>query len=255
MIKVDPIQFDQLIEALNKVDCPTIIISILGAAISAFVAYKVAKFQANKSDEQVQKQIDSQRELEKEMFFRQNKYEKIQLLIRDCDEIKIFCLNQMYNLFGLYDKHLSLDDLGGYKEVVFNRSLSPVLNISTSIIDIGFDEEETEIIKGLRLEEKYKDIVSKSQVVNSYLQLTYSTWGLEEKDKDKNYERYSESINFIKNLLNASLLLSIALEELDKYNLYRLTNRDIPTDYMEEAKKQIEEKYEKVKVPLQEELD
>lgn len=252
---MDPIQFDRLIDALNTVDCPTIIISILGAAISAFVAYKVAKFQANKSDEQVQKQIDPQRELEKEIFFRQNKYEKIQLLMRDCDEIKIFCLDQMYNLFGLYHKHLSLNDLDGYRESVFNRSLTPVLNISTGIIDIGFDEEETEIIKGLRLEEKYNDIISKSQVVNNSLQLTYSTWGLEEKDKCKNHERYSKSIDFIKDLLNASLLLSIALEELDKYNLYRLTNRDIPTDYMEEAKRQIEEKYEKVKVPLQKELD
>lgn len=252
---MNPIQFDRLIEALNKVDWATITVSVLGAAISAFVAYKVAKFQANKSDEQVQEQINSQRKLEKEMFFRESKYEKIQLLIKDCDEIRTFCLNQMYNLFGLFHKHLSLDDLDGYREAVFNRSLTPVLNVNTGIIDIGFDEEETEIIKGLRLEEKYKDIVLKSQIVNNSLQLTYSTWGLEEKDKGKNNERYSESINFIKNLLNASLLLGLALEELDKYNLYRLTNRDIPMDYMEEAKRQIEEKYEKVKVPLQKELD
>lgn len=84
---MDPMQFDQLIEALNKVDCPTIIISIIGAAISAFVAYKVAKFQANKSDEQVQKQIDENRQLEKELFFYKSRYDSIGACMNALDEV------------------------------------------------------------------------------------------------------------------------------------------------------------------------
>lgn len=83
-------QFYDLIESINslgKIDWPTIIISILGVLMSSFIAFWIAKYQVDKSEKQFQKQIDENRQLEKELFFYKSRYDTIGACINSIDSI------------------------------------------------------------------------------------------------------------------------------------------------------------------------
>lgn len=75
------------IEALKDLDWSTILSTVLGTLISAVVAFKVAKYQVDKSKQQQQEQIDENRRLEKELFFYKSRHDALGACINALDDV------------------------------------------------------------------------------------------------------------------------------------------------------------------------
>lgn len=108
-------QFYDLIESINslgKIDWPTIIISILGVLMSSFIAFWIAKYQVDKSEKQFQKQIDENRQLEKELFFYKSRYDTIGACINSIDSIIDSFKKILADIRNTYLLKIELEKLG-----------------------------------------------------------------------------------------------------------------------------------------------
>lgn len=107
------------IRKLNGIDW----IQLIGILFSALIAYLVAKLQVNKSDEQFQKQIEENRKLEKELYFRKNRVESLVNIINSLEELiyKLKCLVIIYeNDLSLYTSQ-QLINVKKYIRQIFNE--------------------------------------------------------------------------------------------------------------------------------------
>lgn len=114
-------QFYDLIESINslgKIDWPTIIISILGVLMSSFIAFWIAKYQVDKSEKQFQKQIDENRQLEKELFFYKSRYDTIGACINSIDGIIDSFKKSLADIRNTYLIGMELEELGPEKFIM-----------------------------------------------------------------------------------------------------------------------------------------
>lgn len=114
-------QFYNLIESINslgKIDWPTIIISILGVLMSSFIAFWIAKYQVDKSEKQFQKQIDENRQLEKELFFYKSRYDTIGACINSIDSIIDSFKKSLADIRNTYLIGMELEELGPEKFIM-----------------------------------------------------------------------------------------------------------------------------------------
>lgn len=114
-------QFYDLIESINslgKIDWPTIIISILGVLMSSFIAFWIAKYQVDKSEKQFQKQIDENRQLEKELFFYKSRYDTIGACINSIDNIIDSFKKSLADIRNTYLIGMELEELGPEKFII-----------------------------------------------------------------------------------------------------------------------------------------
>lgn len=114
-------QFCDLIESINslgKIDWVTVIISILGVLMSGFIAFWIAKYQVDKSEKQFQKQIDENRELEKELFFYKSRYDTIGACINSIDSIIDSFKKSLADIRNTYLIGMELEELGPEKFII-----------------------------------------------------------------------------------------------------------------------------------------
>ena len=128
-------QFEELIKtigALNEVNRYTIIPTILGSLISAFVAFKVAKYQVDKSKQQQQEQMDENRRLEKELFFYKSRHDALGACINALDEV-IDSFQKAFSTSRAVDRmKASLDRFGkeGAIDLLVNEIYGPIDKIA-----------------------------------------------------------------------------------------------------------------------------
>ena len=128
-------QFEELIKtigALNEVNWYTIILTILGSLISAFVAFKVAKYQVDKSKQQQQEQMDENRRLEKELFFYKSRHDALGACINALDEV-IDSFQKAFSTSRAVDRmKASLDRFGkeGAIDLLVNEIYGPIDKIA-----------------------------------------------------------------------------------------------------------------------------
>lgn len=220
-------QFYELIESINslgKIDWATIIISILGVLISGFIAFWIAKYQVDKSEEQFQKQIDENRHLEKEMYFRKTKIEDINKIMKQLEDIESFYNNQLGKLLAFNYSDINLDDLIKYHDYISAQYYNNLINFSNGIINTPFDKQEKDILDRLSLEKFnlnfYNDVIG----TNAKLKTIYASWDLIPKYKSDNYNRIESAriaiSKIIRTIFNVKILLNFLLE----FNLNKMNN-------------------------------
>lgn len=109
------------IEALKDLDWSTILSTVLGTLISAVVAFKVAKYQVDKSKQQQQEQIDENRRLEKELFFYKSRHEVLSESINSLSEVIETFKSSLSTIKNLDSFHVEIYDHGlenAYKKLM-----------------------------------------------------------------------------------------------------------------------------------------
>ncbi|WP_322622326.1 hypothetical protein [Aedoeadaptatus coxii] len=244
-------QFEELIKtigALNEVNWYTIILTILGSLISAFVAFKVAKYQVDKSKQQQQEQMDENRRLEKEMYFRKSKYENTHELIQLCVRIASFYYNQRHRLLDLYGGKMIEEEIEACIEEYRRGHIQPTFPLNIGIIEGGFTEEESTEFKGFDINDKYESVVSRLWICNVQLERLFTSWDNSYVKDEQGYEKCIEVREDLIELYNGTLLLHETLSELNRINLDRLTDKDVSEHWVDEALVAINERYNTWKI-------
>lgn len=207
-------QFKKLIESINSlggIDWPTIFISIFGTVISAMVAFKIAKYQADKSDQQFQKQISENRKLEKELFFYKSRHDAIGE-----------CMNAIDNI------------IDSFKEV-----FSTLRNLEMTKIQTG-NEAMYEYATALT-EKTYEPLMHIQEFEKKYSKIIWGSYFNDERivNLEREIRYLSSELNFLfRDFLNGNRdflkrdykILSYALEKyiINKlillYNLFNMLN-------------------------------
>lgn len=133
------------IEALKDLDWSTILSTVLGTLISAVVAFKVAKYQVDKSKQQQQEQIDENRRLEKELFFYKSRHDALGA-----------CINALDDVIDSFQKAFSSSRAGDRMKASLDRSGKE------GTIDLLVDEIYGPINKIAEFEAKYRRVIWRS---------------------------------------------------------------------------------------------
>ncbi|MFR8744110.1 MAG: hypothetical protein ACLVEW_02660 [Peptoniphilus sp.] len=220
-------QFYELIESidsLSKIDWTTIIISIVGVLISGLIAFIIAKYQVDKSEEQFQKQIDENRQLEKEMYFRKTKIENIKATIQKLEDIEEFYNNQLIKLTSLYYNEISLDELIKYHDLISEQYYNNFVKFSEGIINIPFNNCEKEILDRLNLKTLNINFLNAVKDTSSKLKIIYASWNLNPKHKTENDNRVESAKEVITKLKRLKLKTNIILNFLFELNLSEMND-------------------------------
>lgn len=238
-------QFYDLIESINslgKIDWPTIIISILGVLMSSFIAFWIAKYQVDKSEKQFQKQIDENRQLEKEMYFRKTKIEDIDLLLDSITEYMKFYSLESERVSSLLDGKLTLEKFNTYSGDIEKVTSYDAIDFTKGNVNIPYDSDENKILEHINLYDLNEKFYSSFCATNFMVKNLFLRWNFGEDISTDSRQKVKECMGLINSSNIKCLKLQIVLEGLRKYNLFKMKGSQ-RTDYSKDIINEIKGRY------------
>lgn len=207
-------------------DLNSIIGALLAASIPIYVSYK---------------QIKGQRALEKEMFFRQEKYNICKNYITELNEVK----DILRGFYEDFEKLNSLHSMDGYEKAEFCANLigEESKMRTLNIICIPYDDEESKLLDYLELEKSYSDFYKDFIEILNEMNKMY----LESKEVKRNSKLEKKKDcrdKLLKSNINDVKYLILKFNRLSNYSLRKMTakfdSKKYVNDTPEEMNKQIE---------------
>lgn len=189
-------------------DLNSIIGALLAASIPIYVGFK---------------QIKGQRALEKEMFFRQEKIKYINFLISEGQLLNHDLYYLTEELSRVFKEGVSEHNIKNIKESLRLKRYNELRNFGRSIVGYSFDEDEVDILNEIEINKLSELFVENFTVFNIFFNALFDFWDFDNLKSEKNLTRYYDLIGQTCKLIPILGTIIFRLEQLNAYNLNKIT--------------------------------
>jgi hypothetical protein len=189
-------------------DLNSIIGALLAASIPIYVGFK---------------QIKGQRALEKEMFFRQEKIKYINFLISEGQLLNHDLYYLTEELSRVFKEGVSEHNIKNIKESLRLKRYNELRNFGRSIVGYSFDEDEVDILNEIEINKLSELFVENFTVFNIFFNALFDFWDFDNLKSEKNLTRYYDLIGQTCKLIPILGTIIFRLEQLNAYNLNKMT--------------------------------
>ena len=189
-------------------DLNSIIGALLAASIPIYVGFK---------------QIKGQRALEKEMFFRQEKIKYINFLISEGQLLNHDLYYLTEELSRVFKEGVSEHNIKNIKESLRLKRYNELRNFGRSIVGYSFDEDEVDILNEIEINKLSELFVENFTVFNIFFNALFDFWDFDNLKSEKNLTRYYDLIGQTCKLIPILGTIILRLEQLNAYNLNKMT--------------------------------
>ena len=189
-------------------DLNSIIGALLAASIPIYVGFK---------------QIKGQRALEKEMFFRQEKIKYINFLISEGQLLNHDLYYLTEELSRVFKEGVSEHSIKNVKESLRLKRYNELRNFGRSIVGYSFDEDEVDILNEIEINKLSELFVENFTVFNIFFNALFDFWDFDNLKSEKNLTRYYDLIGQTCKLIPILGTIIFRLEQLNAYNLNKMT--------------------------------
>ena len=205
-------------------DLNSLIGALLAATIPIYVGFK---------------QIKGQRALEKEMFFRQEKINYINFLISEGQLLNHDLYYLTEELSRVFKEGISEHSIKNFKESLRLKRYNELRNFGRSIVGYSFDEDEVDIMNEIEINKLSELFVSNFTVLNIFFNSLFDFWDFDNLKSEKNLTRYYDLSGQAYKLMRIVETIVFRLEQLNAYNLNKMTYYSDNEYYMEKIKQKI----------------